>query len=294
MADVETRVGGVAVLALLLIQTAGSAFAAQAPGPPAPTVDGARLPARPGERLTFAVASYLPGLNGDWVVSGIFVEHGTLRMNDPLITAEATVACDTPPGVYPVERTGPGGPGEGSKGADWVTVEVADINEAERKACPAKVAALPPVDQEEHWPAGVDGWPRSPWDVATFRPGERGTVGYSDGEPRFGEPLTSRGFVSRPVMRGSKGLKGTVTIRCDAEPGLYEVRWAGGGEVWARYRVTPIEDADRRSCQAAQTAESAFALAGGRAPWLIGAAIVLGLAGVWARALVRRRRATSR
>ncbi|MFD7554703.1 hypothetical protein ACFV9E_09235 [Streptomyces sp. NPDC059835] len=283
---------GAALPALLLVQSAGSTFAAQAPGPPAPTVDGSRLSARPGDRLTFSVASYLPGLNGDRVVSDIFIEHGTLRMNEPLITAEATVACDTAPGVYPVVRTGPRGPGDGSTSDPWVTVEVADIGEAERRACPAKVAALPPVDPEEHW-VGGDAWPRSPWDVASFRPGERGTVGYSDGEPRFGEPLTSRGFVARPVMHGSKGLKGTVTIRCDAEAGLYEVRWAGTDEVWARYRVTPIDAAARRSCQAAQAAESPSAPAGGRAPWLIGAATLLALAGVWALALVRRRRAAS-
>ncbi|MFD8631938.1 hypothetical protein [Streptomyces sp. NPDC059533] len=278
---------------LLILLTEGNAFAAQA-GPPTPTVEGARLSARPGERLTFSLPSGLPGWNGDWVVSEIFTEHGTLRMNDPLITAEATVACDTPPGVYQVRRTAPRGPGEGSKGADWVTVEVADIGEAERRACPARVAALPPVEQEEHWAAGVDDWPRSPWDVATFRPGERGTVGYSDGEPRYGEPLTSRGFVAPPVMRGGKGKKGTVTIRCDAEPGLYEVRWAGGEEVWARYRVTPIDAADRRSCQAVQAAESTSSPALRRAPWLIGAATVLVLAGVWACALVRRRRGASR
>lgn len=142
-------------------------------------------------------------------------------MHDPAITAVATVACDTPPGVYPVERSMPGGPADGGKGASWVTVAVADIGEAERAACPGKVAALP-----------------------------------------------------------------TATIRCDAGPGLYEVRWVGNDEVWARYRVAPIDDAARSTCQ-----DGAAEPATGRAPWLVGgAAAVLGAAGAGACVLARRRR----
>ncbi|MFF2790209.1 hypothetical protein ACFVT6_26230 [Streptomyces sp. NPDC058049] len=287
----ELGVGGVgAVLALLLMTPAASALAAQAADPPAPPSggaelsEGAELSARPGERLTFRSPSYLPGWIGDWVISRIFVQHGTLRMHDPAITAVATVACDTPPGVYPVERSMPGGPADGGKGASWVTVAVADIGEAERAACPGKVAALPPEEVEEQWPADAS-WPQSPWDVRTFQPGAKVTPtavvrGYD-------EPLTSPGFTGRPVMRGIKAtVTATATIRCDAGPGLYEVRWVGNDEVWARYRVAPIDDAARSTCQ-----DGAAEPATGRAPWLVGgAAAVLGAAGAGACVLARRRR----
>ncbi|MFF4424102.1 hypothetical protein ACFY04_25525 [Streptomyces sp. NPDC001549] len=284
------RVGGVgAVLALLLMMTpAASAFAAQAADPPAELSEGDQLSARPGERLTFTSPRYLPGWIGDWVISKIFVQHGTLRMHDPAITAVAIVACDTPPGVYPVGRKMPGGPADGSDGASWVTVKVVDIDEAERAACPGKVAALPPEEVEEQWPAG-DSWPQSPWDVRTFQPGAKVTptatvMGYD-------QPLTSRGFTGRPVMRGTKAVvTATATIRCDAEPGLYEVRWVGEDEVWARYRVARIDDATRASCR-----DGASDLATGRTPWLVGgAAAAAGLAAVGAYALARRRRGPAR
>ncbi|MFI6007129.1 hypothetical protein ACIA98_43670 [Streptomyces sp. NPDC051366] len=275
------------MLALLLLPAvAGGAFAAPAVDPPAPTPEGAQLSARPGEQLTFTVASYLPGRNGDWVVSEIFLEHGTLRMNDPVITAVATVACDTPPGVYPVERTGPARPDEPAntaKGDAWVTVEVADIGEAERRACPWKVAALPPDQPEERWPAG-DSWPQSPWDVRTFQPGDKVTPTVM--VQGYDEPITSPGFTGKPVMRGTKAVvTTTAVIRCDAEPGLYEVRWVGRDEVWARYRVARTEDAARRTCQD----EAAKTATGPVAPWLLGAA-ALAAAGVATCVLVRRRR----
>ncbi|WP_406179355.1 hypothetical protein [Streptomyces sp. NBC_01006] len=281
------RVGVVAVLAVLLLPAvAGGALAVPAVDPPAPTPEGAQLSARPGERLTFTVASYLPGRNGDWVVSEIFVEHGTLRMNDPVITAVATVACDTPPGVYPVERTGPGGPAKGAKGDAWVTVKVADIGEAERKACPGMVAALPPDQPEERWPAG-DSWPQSSWDVRTFRPGERVTLTGSDADLMYGDTLTSPGFTNRPVMHGAKAVMTVAVIRCDAEPGLYKVRWVGTDQVWARYRVARTHDTARRACggEAAKTAT------GQAAAWLLGAGTAaLAAAGAVTWVLVRRRR----
>ncbi|MFF1341906.1 hypothetical protein ACFVYT_29095 [Streptomyces sp. NPDC058290] len=283
----RTRMGVVAVLALLLLPAvAGGAFAVPVVDPPAPTPEGAQLFARPGERLTFTVASYLLGMNGDWVVSEVFIEHGTLRMKDPVITAVATVACDTPPGVYAVERTGPGEPAKGFKGDAWVTVEVADIGEAERRACPGKVAALPPDQPEERWPAG-DSWPQSPWDVRTFQPGERVTLAGSDADLVYGDTLTSPGFTNRPVMHGAKAVVTEAVIRCDAEPGLYEVRWVGGGEAWARYQVARTDDAARRTCQD----EAAKTATGPVAPWLLGAAAVaVAVAGVATRVLVRRRR----
>ncbi|KPI17796.1 hypothetical protein OV450_7995 [Actinobacteria bacterium OV450] len=282
--------GVIAVLVLLLLPAvAGGAFAAPAVDPPAPTPEGAQLSARPGDRLTFTVASYLLGRNGDWVVSEIFLEHGTLRMNDPVITAVATVACDTPPGVYPVERTEPSRPDEPAgtvKGGDaWVTVKVADVDEAERRACPWKVAALPPDQPEERWPAG-DSWPQSPWDVRTFQGGERVTLRGSDADLMYGDTLTSLGFTNRPVMHGAKAVVTAAVIRCDAEPGLYEVRWVGRDEVWARYRVARTDDAARRTCQD----EAAKTATGKAAAWLLGAGTAtLAAAGAVTWVLVRRR-----
>ncbi|MBT2404903.1 hypothetical protein [Streptomyces sp. ISL-21] len=222
--------------------------------------------------------------------SEIFIEHGTLRMNDPVITAVATVACDTPPGVYLVEQTGPGGPPKGAKGDVWVTVKVADIGEAERKACPGMVAALPPEQPDERWPAG-DSWPQSPWDVRTFKPGDKVTPTASDAELGFGKTLASPGFTDQPVMSGAKAvLTATATIRCDAQPGLYEVRWVGRNEVWARYRVAQTDDATRRACQDHATEPATGQLT----PWLVGGAAALAAAGVGTYVLVRRRRGTSR
>ncbi|MFF3431736.1 hypothetical protein [Streptomyces sp. NPDC002602] len=289
MGTTRTRIGVATALALLLIPAAeGSASATPTADPPTPTLAGAQLSARPGERLTFAVASSLPGKNGNWVSSEIFIQHGTLRMNDPVITAVATVGCDTPPGVYPVEQTGPGGPLNGAKGDVWVSVKVADIGEAERKACPGKAAALPPEQPDERWPAG-DPWPQSSWDVRTFKPGDKVTPTASDAELGFGNTLASPGFTDQPVMSGAKAvLTATAVIRCDAGPGLYEVRWVGRGEVWARYRVARSDDANGRACQDQATEPAA----GQVTPWLLGAA-ALAAAGVVTCVLVRRRRRAS-
>ncbi|WP_329101050.1 hypothetical protein [Streptomyces sp. NBC_01439] len=278
------RVGGATVLALMLMMTpAASAFATQAADPPAPLSDGDELTARPGERLTFRSPPHLLGWIGDSVTSKIFIRQATLKMHHPVITAEATVACDTPPGVYPVERAMPRPEGEPVDPAFWVTVKVVDIDEAERAACPGKVAALPPEQVEEQYPADSD-WPHSPWDVRTFQPGEKVTP--TETLMGNGERLTSRGFTDRPVMRGAKAtVTGTATIRCDAEPGLYEVRWVGKDKVWARYRVAPIDDATRASCR-----DGRLHLAEGRTPWLVGgAAPVLAAAGAYVLARRRRR-----
>ncbi|WP_407841945.1 hypothetical protein ACE1OC_42055 (plasmid) [Streptomyces sp. DSM 116496] len=289
MGGTKTAAAGVAALALLLMASAGTAFAARTADRPTPQstppAAGARLSASPGERLTFTLPASLPGKNGNRVVSEIFVEPGTLRMNDPVITAVATVACDTPPGVYPVRQTGPDGPPEGARGEPWVSVEVADIGAAERAACPAKVAALPPEQPEEHWPAGRS-WPQSPWDVRTFRPGEAVTPTASDASAGYGDTLTSPGFTGRAVMRGAKAVvTAAATIRCDAGPGLYEVRWAGGDEVWARYRVAGSADPDRPACR-----DRAAEPAPGRTPWPAGTAAALAAVGVVAYAVARRRR----
>ncbi|GAA2626530.1 hypothetical protein GCM10010425_24430 [Streptomyces spororaveus] len=284
MRTIAMRIGGATALSLLLMTPAASALAAQAADPPAPLPVGAELSARPGDRLTFTAPPHLPGINGDWVISKIFVQHGTLRMDDPVITAVATVACDTPPGVYPVETTMRGKDAGEGKGSPWVTVTVADIGAEERAACPAKVAALPPEQLEERWPAG-DSWPQSPWDVRTFRPGAKVTPTAS--ERGNEESLTSPGFTDRPVMRGARAVvTATATIRCDAGPGLYEVRWVGRDEVWARYRVAETDEATRSSCR-----DGASEPAGGRTPWLVGgAAAGLGAAGAGAYVLARRRR----
>ncbi|MFE2283813.1 hypothetical protein ACFXDJ_06540 [Streptomyces sp. NPDC059443] len=293
MGAMAVRLVAATALALLLMPPAGNAFAARTADPPAPSPPvGAQLSARPGERLTFTEASYLVGMNGNWVSSEIFIEHGTLRMNDPLITAVATVACDTPSGIYEVERTGPGGPAKGAKGEVWVTVKVEDITEAEREACPGKVAALPQEQPDERWPVG-DSWPQSSWDVRTFKPGDEVTPTGSDADLGYGNTLTSPGFTGRPVMSGKKAvLTATAVIRCEAVPGLYEVRWVGRDEVWARYRVAPIDEAARLSCRD-QVAEPAAKAAKGRASWLVGGAAVAA-AGAGTYVLARRRRRTFR
>ncbi|MET9856672.1 hypothetical protein ABZY57_27500 [Streptomyces sp. NPDC006450] len=285
MGRTKSAVGGVAALALLLMPSAGTAFGVRTADQPAPLPVGARLSATPGQRLTFTLPASLPGKNGNRVVSEIFVGPGTLRMNDPVITAVATVACDTPPGVYPVRQTGPGGPVEGAGGPPWVTVEVADVGAAERGACPGKVAALPPERPEEHWPAGRS-WPQSPWDVRTFRPGDEVTATASDASAGFGDTLASSGFTGKAVVHGAKAVvTAAATIRCDAGPGLYEVRWAGGDEVWARYRVAGPADPNRPACRG-RAAEPAP----GRTPWLVGAAAALAAGGAAAYAVARRRR----
>ncbi|MCX5301724.1 hypothetical protein OG898_35535 [Streptomyces sp. NBC_00193] len=298
MVRTKTAAAGVAALALLLMASAGTAFAVRTADQPTPLAtpmptpmstplaDGARLSASPGERLTFTLPASLPGKNGNRVVSEVFVAPGTLRMNDPVVTAVATVACDTPPGVYPVRQTGPGGPAEGAGGEPWVSVEVADIGAAERAACPGKVAALPPEQPEEHWPAGRS-WPQSPWDVRTFRPGEEVTPTASDASAGYGDTLTSPGFTGRAVMRGAKAVvTAAATIRCDAGPGLYEVRWAGGDEVWARYRVADSAEQNSPACRDRAAEPSPW-----RTPWpAAGAAAALAAAGVAAYAVARRRR----
>ncbi|MFI8390696.1 hypothetical protein [Streptomyces sp. NPDC085540] len=287
MLTARKRIGGATTLALLVLMTpAASAFAAQAADPPPELFDGAEVSARPGERLTLRSPSYLPGWIGDWVISKAFVQHGTLRMHDPAITAEVTVACDTPPGVYQVGRTGPEPVEAGDDGAPWVTVKVVAIDGAERAACPGKVAAYPPEDVEEQWPASSS-WPHSPWDVRTFQPGERVTP--TEVVRGYDESLTSPGFTNRPVMRGAKAVvTAKATIRCDAKPGLYEVRWVGKDEVWARYRVAQIDDATRASCR-----DGTWHLATGRTPWLVGGAAAA-LAAAGAYALARRRRGPAR
>ncbi|MBT2404452.1 MULTISPECIES: hypothetical protein [unclassified Streptomyces] len=287
MGTMRTRISGVTVLALLLLSpAAGSASATPAADPPTPLPVGAQLTARPGEQLTFTAPSHLPGMNGKWVISKAFIRPGTLRMNDPVMTAVATVACDTPPGVYAVETNMPDGPAQGIKANAWVTVNVADIGEAERGACPGKVAALPPEPLEERWPVS-DSWPQSPWDVRTFQPGAKVTpTAMAEG---YDKPLTSPGFTDKPVMRGAKAVvTATAVIRCDAAPGLYEVRWVGRDEVWARYRVARTDDAARHGCQ-----DEAEALATRQVTaWSLGAA-ALAVAGAVTYALVRRRRRVS-
>lgn len=285
MGRMKIAAGGIAALALLLIPPVGSAFAAVAADQPTPLPAGARLFARPGERLAFTIPAWLPGENGNRVVSEIFLAPGTLRMDDPVITAVATVACDTAPGVYPVRETGPGGSTEGAQGEPWVSVEVADIGAAEREACPAKVAALAPEQQEEHWPAGRS-WPQSPWDVRTFRPGDEVTPTASDASAGYGDTLISPGFTGKAVMRGAKAVvTAAATIRCDAAPGLYEVRWADRDEVWARYRVAGPAAPNRPGCR-----DGAAEPAPGHTLWPAGTAVALALTGAAAYIVARRRR----
>ncbi|MFI8392324.1 hypothetical protein [Streptomyces sp. NPDC085540] len=159
-----------------------------------------------------------------------------------------------------------------------MTVKVADIGESERTACPGKVAALPSEQLEEPWPAGGS-WPQSPWDVRAFRPGEKVTPAGSDADLGYGDTLTSAGFTEEVVMSGAKAVvMATAVVRCDAQPRLFEVRWVGRSEVWARYRVAPIDEVARRA-RRGQEAKLAGGQPAGRAAWLVGAAAALVAAG---------------
>ncbi|MFF2785961.1 hypothetical protein ACFVT6_04180 [Streptomyces sp. NPDC058049] len=288
------RAGVATSLTLLLSGVSGGALAVPAADPPRPMPSGAEMPVMLGERISISTEAGVSGdaRNGVRVVSPAFVADGTLRMDDRLLTAVVTVSCTAAPGSYEVRFGSPVGDENVSKiDRLWGSVRVAPAEAAEREACERRVAQLPPVSQEEHWPED-SGWPATPWDVRTVRAGERMTAsdGFamaSDGEVTLSSPAFTRSV----VMRGAKLVSAVVQIRCDAQPGLYEVRWNEHGKsakIWARYRVV---DTAAPGCQDPVVAPQASAVRRS-APWLLGGAAALTAAGAAGYAFLRRRKAS--
>ncbi|MFD5412854.1 hypothetical protein [Streptomyces nojiriensis] len=288
------KAGAVVLSALLLAGVPGGALAVPPADPPRPMPSGAELAVSPGERISVSTAAGVSGdaRNGVRVVSPAFVSDGTLRMDDRLLTAVVTVSCTAAAGSYEVRFGSPVGDENVSKiDRLWGSVRVAPVEAAEREACERRVAELPPVSREERWPED-SGWPATPWDVRTVRPGERmtasdGVAMASDGEVT----LSSTGFTRSVVMRGAKLVSAVVQIRCDARPGLYVVRWNERGkraEVWARYRVV---DTATPGCQDPVGTPRASAVRRS-APWLLGGAAALAASGAVGYAFLRRRKAS--
>ncbi|MGW3328717.1 hypothetical protein [Streptomyces virginiae] len=288
------RVGVATSLAVLLSGVSGGALAAPTADPPRPMPSDAEMPVKLGERISISTEAGVSGdaRNGVRVVSPAFVAEGTLRMDDRLLTAVVTVSCTAAPGSYEVRFGSPVGDENASKiDRLWGSVRVAPAEAAEREACKRRVAQLPPVSQEEHWPED-SGWPATPWDVRPVRAGERMTAsdGFalaSDGEVTLSSPAFTRSV----VMRGAKLVSAVVQIRCDAQPGLYEVRWNEHGKsakIWARYRVV---DTAAPGCQDPMVTPQASSLRRS-APWLLGGAAALTAAGAAGYAVLRRRKAS--
>ncbi|MEU9377739.1 hypothetical protein AB0D94_28780 [Streptomyces sp. NPDC048255] len=202
------------------------------------------LPVRPGERISVTTEAMVSGdaVSGVRVTSPAFAADGTLRREDRLLNAVATVSCTAKPGSYEVRFASPLGDESTSQIRRWWgSVRVAPVDAAERVACGREVAGRQPQSQEERFPEGWD-WPASAWDVRTVQAGGRleakdGLEMGSDGMVT----LSSPGFTEPVVMHGDKLVSATVRIRCAAQPGLYEVHWNEKGQapkVWARYRVT--------------------------------------------------------
>ncbi|MFI5672580.1 hypothetical protein [Streptomyces sp. NPDC051704] len=226
------------------------------------------------------------------MTSPAFAADGTLRRNDNLLVAVATVSCAAEPGSYEVRFGSPLGNDNASKiDRLWGSVRVAPADAAERAECERQVAQRQPESQEERYPAGTE-WPASPWDVRTVQAG--GQLKAGDGQEMGSDgmvKLSSPGFTRSVVMRGDKKVTATVRIRCDARPGLYVVHWNEEGKpakVWARYRVTAASP----GCQDPAVTSEASAVRQ-KAPWLLGAA-ALAAVGVVGYAFSRRRRKVSR
>ncbi|WP_406073171.1 hypothetical protein [Streptomyces virginiae] len=281
-------------LTLLLSGASGGALAAPPADPPRPMPSGAELPVTPGEQISISTKAMVSGAarNGVRVVSPAFAAEGTLRMDDRLLTAVVTVSCTAAAGSYQVRFASPAGE-ENVPGIDhlWGSVRVAPVEAAEREACERRVAELPPVSQEEHWPEDI-GWPATPWDVRSVRPGERmtasdGVAMASDGEVTLSSPAFTRSV----VMHGAKLVSAVVQVRCDAQPGLYVVRWNEQGKsakIWARYRVV---DTAAPGCQDPVVTPRASAVRRS-APLLLGGAAALTASGAVGYAFLRRRKAS--
>ncbi|WP_328927262.1 hypothetical protein OG429_23635 [Streptomyces sp. NBC_00190] len=288
------RFGLVGAVVLLGAGGASGALAVPAEDLPRPVPSGAELSVRPGERVIVTTEAMRSGdaFSGVRVTSPAFAADGTFRMDDLLLKAVATVSCTTEPGSYEVRFGSPLGDENASKiDRLWGRIQVAPADAAERAECARQVGARPPESMEERYPAGSE-WPSSPWDVRSVPAGGElhATDGLEMGHDGMVE-LTSPGFTGPVVMRGAKLVSATVRIRCDAQPGLYVVRWNEKGKPakeWARYRVTP----PAADCRDAASPP----LAGGArpwAPWAYGAAAALAAAGLAAGLRLRYRRGRS-
>ncbi|MFD7079972.1 hypothetical protein [Streptomyces sp. NPDC059918] len=278
-----------AALMLLVSGGTGSALATSDTDPPRPLPSAAELAVRPGERVSVTTEARVSGdaFSGVRVTSPAFAGDGTLRMDDNLLVAVATVSCAAGPGFHEVRFGSPHG-NENASEIDrlWGGIRVAPADAAERAECERQVAQRQPESQEERYPAGT-AWPASPWDVRPVAAG--GQLKAEDGLEMGGDgmvELSSPGFTQPVVMHGDKKVTATVRIRCDAQPGLYIVHWNEEGEpakIWARYRVT----AATPGCHPAVTPQVGAVRQ--KAPWQLGAA-ALAVGGVGGYVIFRRRR----
>ncbi|MFY4722136.1 hypothetical protein [Streptomyces sp. LaBMicrA B280] len=94
--------------------------------------------------------------------------------------------------------------------------------------------------------------------VTSVRPGDTLTVDARSGEAAYGDTMHSSVFVATGTLRMMDPLlTTTVTIACDARPGIRPVTRRGAGDVgpdehplrWARVRVQPVDEDARRACR---------------------------------------------
>ncbi|MER6391616.1 hypothetical protein ABT236_24525 [Streptomyces sp. NPDC001523] len=226
--------------------------------------------------------------SGVRVTSPAFAADGTFRRDDNLLKAVATISCTAEPGSYEV-RFGSSLSEDIGGNIDrlWGTVSVAPADASQRAECERQVAARSPESMEERYPAGSQ-WPASPWDVRSVPAG--GELEAKDGLAMGNDgmvELSSPGFTRPVVMHGDKLVSATVRIRCDAQPGVYVVRWSEKGKPakeWARYRVTPAV----ADCHDAASPDGANGVGTWRT-WAYGTVCVL-TAGALAAGLWRLRR----
>ncbi|WP_406001051.1 hypothetical protein [Streptomyces sp. NBC_00829] len=235
--------------------TVGTAGPASADGT-LPYAPGKVLSVRPGDVLTATAPAFQNDLgSGDVLTSTAFLNDGVLRMHTPRLTATVAIKCDATPGIHTVKT--PPFPSWARHGT-FTQVRVEKADAAAASACRSKLKNLPPDSKEEQWPKETD-WPATDWDVRVFPAGSK--VEAHSTLHSFDGPLVSPAFADRPVMHESKSEEwATVTIKCDAKPGLYPVYEQDEDapdvkqKVWARYRVAPADESTRRSCTAGKPA----------------------------------------
>lgn len=276
--------------------TVGTAGPAAADGT-LPYAPGKVLPVRPGDILTATLPDgKLPdGLrhNRDVVTSPAFLTDGVLRIHAPLLTATVAIKCDAKPGVQKVEILPPAGARDSNHGPLFTQVRVEKADAATASTCRSKLKNLPPDSKEEQWPKETD-WPATDWDVRVFPAGSK--VEAHSTLHSFDGPLVSPAFADRPVMHERKSEEwATVTIKCDAKPGLYPVYQHdehapdAKQKVWAHYRVAPADESTRRSCAAGKPALAGANSSTKLVTWTAaGGATLAAVAG--ALLIIRRRR----